>query len=255
MVVNVSYNFSISFSEAAYNHFFALRIIPKTDERQKPVYIDTNLSDTWEDTDGFGNLSVLGKIAKPHDSFEVSLKSAVEINEKQKPTDKPLDIYLFESRFTGYSDEFRVYANALRLPTNKLQKALYLTKTVYGDFEYKKQSTDVNSDINHLLAQKSGVCQDFSHLLVALLRYNKIPARYINGYIEGDGETHAWVEGYIDGEWIGLDPTHETIVSDLPYVKVAHGRDFADCTVNRGVFAGGGEQKMDINVYVARGEQ
>lgn len=255
MVVEVSYNFSIAFSKEAYDHMFALRIIPKTDERQRLLYADTNLQNIWEDTDGFGNLAILGKIAKPHKDFFVSLKSAVEIGEKAKPTDIPLDTYLFESRFTGYSKAFKTYADSLKLPQNNLQKALYLTKKVYGEFEYNKQSTDVNSDINHFLAQKSGVCQDFSHLLIALLRYNRIHARYVNGYIDGEGETHAWVEAYIDDEWIGLDPTHETIISGLAYVKVAHGRDFADCTVNRGVFAGGGEQNMDINVYVVKGEQ
>ncbi len=255
MVVEVSYNFSIAFSKEAYDHMFALRIIPKTDERQRLLYADTNLQNIWEDTDGFGNLAILGKIAKPHKDFFVSLKSAVEINEKVKLVDTPLETYLFESKFTGYSKEFLIYASRLNPPKNTLQKALYLTKAVYGDFEYKKQSTDVNSDINHLLLQKSGVCQDFSHLLITLLRYYRIYARYVNGYIDGEGETHAWVEAYIDGEWIGLDPTHELTTSKLAYVKVAHGRDFADCTVNRGVFAGGGEQNMDINVYVVKGEQ
>ena len=131
MVVDVSYSFSIHFSKAAYGHIFALRIIPKTDERQKPLYVDINLQNTWLDTDGFGNLAILGKISNPHESFFVSLKSSIEINERAKPTDAPLDAYLFESRFTGYSKAFKMYADSLRLPQNNLQKALYLTKKVY----------------------------------------------------------------------------------------------------------------------------
>ena len=88
---------------------------------------------------------------------------------------------------------------------------------------------------------KAGVCQDFAHILLVMLRLLNIPARYVSGYVcphdhnlRGEGATHAWVEAYIPFYgWLGLDPTNNCIVNDF-HVRLAIGRSFSDCSPVRG---------------------
>ena len=96
---------------------------------------------------------------------------------------------------------------------------------------------------------KKGVCQDYAHILIALLRMMRIPARYVVGMMIGEGFSHAWVEMEADGRWYGLDPTNDVLVGEN-YIKISHGRDYNDCIVNKGVFTGMASQKQDISVIV-----
>jgi len=83
--------------------------------------------------------------------------------------------------------------------------------------------------------------------MIAFCRANKLPARYVNGFLEGVGQTHAWVEVFDGYSWQGLDPTHDRTRLQ-GYVKIAHGRDSADCPVSRGMFSGNADQQTLINV-------
>ena len=90
---------------------------------------------------------------------------------------------------------------------------------------------------------------------IAVCRALGIPVRYVVGMQEGTGETHAWAEIYDNGIWVGIDPTNNKLVDDR-YLTLSHGRDFADCGINRGLFIGGGTQKQTIQamVKVLKGE-
>ena len=77
----------------------------------------------------------------------------------------------------------------------------------------------------------------------------KIPCRYVTGMMLGEGKSHAWVEVYSDGMWIGMDPTNSQLVDDF-YIKIAHGRDYSDCLVNQGIFTGNVTQIQEISVNV-----
>ena len=82
-----------------------------------------------------------------------------------------------------------------------------------------------------------------------VLRYLGIPARYVNGLMIGEGYTHAWVEAYLEDGWYGFDPTNNLHIDDY-YIKLAHGRDYRDCTVDKGCFLGSAAQKQKIYVNV-----
>ncbi|MBK9383194.1 MAG: enoyl-CoA hydratase/isomerase family protein [Chitinophagaceae bacterium] len=107
------------------------------------------------------------------------------------------------------------------------------------------------------MAAETGVCQDFAHILLVMLRYVGIPARYVSGYIcpknhelRGEGATHAWVEAYIPFHgWMGFDPTNNCIVSDR-HVKLAIGRSFTDCTPVKGTYKGSSEHKLEVSVVI-----
>ncbi len=138
-----------------------------------------------------------------------------------------------------------------------------LTTIVYDTFEYAKQNTRVDSPIDDALRIRRGVCQDFSHIMIALARQLRIPCRYVSGYLynlpiersaSARGATHAWVEALLPGlGWVGFDPTNNSIAAER-HIRVAVGRDYADVPPTRGVFRGTVESKLSVHVSVSPAE-
>ena len=129
---------------------------------------------------------------------------------------------------------------------------------IFHHFQYIKGITTIETTVDEILEHKSGVCQDFAHVLLQLLRTMRIPSRYVSGYIcpnkngmRGEGATHAWVEAWIPGAgWAGIDPTNNVWVTDK-HVKLAVGRHFRDCTPMKGAFKGMAEQHLSVHVSVS----
>lgn len=129
---------------------------------------------------------------------------------------------------------------------------------VFENFTYTKGITTIETTIDEILQHREGVCQDFAHVLLQMLRTIGIPCRYVSGYIcpnkngmRGEGATHAWVEAFIPGRgWRGIDPTNNIWVS-ASHVKLAVGRNFKDCTPVKGTFKG--TTKQHLYVYVSVG--
>ena len=141
-----------------------------------------------------------------------------------------------------------------------------IADTVTSSLSYTPGSTFVGMEVGDVLALGKGVCQDFSHLAVAMYRSVGIPARYVSGYLyaadqtdavapeepELAVQTHAWVEVFVPGfGWWGLDPTNPQPVSDL-HVKIGHGRDYDDVMPLRGVYHGGSEHELGVSVHMSR---
>lgn len=136
---------------------------------------------------------------------------------------------------------------------------------IHQQFTYKPGSTHVHSSLQDSLSTRSGVCQDFSHLLIAVLRQRGLPARYVSGYLVprqaadaravmenviGGQASHAWVQVYIpDSGWIGLDPTAGEFVEER-HIVVARGRDYGDVPPVRGVYKGHAGQSLSVDVLV-----
>src|SRR6202790_5111244 len=108
---------------------------------------------------------------------------------------------------------------------------------VHRSFRYVKKSTAVNSPIEEALRSRQGVCQDFAHIMIALVRNARIPCRYVSGYLyhtsenahpSADGATHAWVEALLPRiGWVGFDPTLNRLVGEK-HIRTAVGRAYAD---------------------------
>jgi len=128
---------------------------------------------------------------------------------------------------------------------------------VFNQFKYTKGITTIETTVDEILEHQGGVCQDFAHLLLQMLRTLAIPCRYVSGYIcpnkngmRGEGATHAWVEAYIPGaSWRGIDPTNNIWVSSN-HVKLAVGRSFKDCSPVKGTFKGSSRQQLYVFVSV-----
>ena len=107
--------------------------------------------------------------------------------------------------------------------------------------KYNMKAASVHNKLDTVISSGEGVCQDFAHLMIAIIRENNIPARYVCGYLNqganhnGSGAIHAWVEVLIPGVgWIGFDPTNN-LLEDQHYIKIAHGRDLSECSSLVGV--------------------
>lgn len=128
---------------------------------------------------------------------------------------------------------------------------------IFHQFKYIKGITTIESTVDEILEHRSGVCQDFAHVLLQLLRTLGIPSRYVSGYIcpnkngmRGEGATHAWVEAFVpDYGWMGVDPTNNVWVTNH-HVKLAVGRNFNDCSPMKGTFKGISRQTLSVYVSV-----
>jgi transglutaminase-like putative cysteine protease len=133
---------------------------------------------------------------------------------------------------------------------------------IYRLFSYVPNSTKVDSPIEEALLARQGVCQDFAHIMIALVRPLRMPCRYVSGYLfhrEGDGHkdrslegaSHAWVEAFVPRlGWVAFDPTNNLIGGDR-HIRVAIGRDYADVPPTRGVHKGEAQSELAVAVTVS----
>ena len=163
----------------------------------------------------------------------------------------PISVWLQPTHLTSLQSFVSLKLNLPTAETSCMEKAESIMHHVNSILTYVPQSTDMETTAQEVIDSGKGVCQDFAHLMIAVCRHYGIPARYVCGFVEGTGETHAWVE-VLDVQqncWFGFDPTYDHRI-DLGYVKLAHGRDAADCPVSRGQYNGFSNQETKINVIL-----
>lgn len=127
-------------------------------------------------------------------------------------------------------------------------------------FEYAPKTTAADSPIDVSLASRKGVCQDYSHVMIALVRSLNIPCRYVSGYLfprtkleerSALGATHAWLEAWLpDLGWVGFDPTNNELCNSR-HIRTAAGRDYADVPPTKGVFKGRASSGLSVAVRVS----
>jgi transglutaminase-like putative cysteine protease len=169
--------------------------------------------------------------------------------------------YLHESTYVAFGPELVALAEAIGPPSDTDLDAWFAAAghAIYAGFSYDRTATSVRSTVDESVRVRGGVCQDFAHILVALCRFNAIPARYVSGYIFSGQESgilgadasHAWCEAYLPPHgWVGYDPTNDKHIND-EFVKIAVGRDYRDVSPVRGVYKGapvGAASELSVNV-------
>jgi len=166
------------------------------------------------------------------------------------------------STLVPWSDAAREYAApSFAAGRDWLAAVTDVMSRIYREFEFDADTTTVTTSVDEVLAQKSGVCQDFAHVMIACLRSHGLPARYVSGYLLtqpppgrprllGADVSHAWVAAYSPNHgWVEFDPTNDTR-ADRRYITLATGADFADVVPLRGVILGGRGQTMKVAVSV-----
>jgi transglutaminase-like putative cysteine protease len=192
---------------------------------------------------GDGSWAAMGEFTASNDAWEMMLPSRFAA-----PTALLLEL---------------AHAVALRSSGDPLQLCLHVNKALHEWFEYVPKSTRVDSPIDEALANRKGVCQDFAHIMIALLRGAGVPARYVSGYLfhrrngsdrSSEGATHAWVEAMLPGlGWVGFDPTNNTLAGDR-HIRTAVGRDYSDVPPTKGVFKGDASSELSVSVRVSESE-
>ncbi len=202
------------------------------------------------------NVEVTAPNAPPvrlgHDAWE-AMRSGVRTPE--------LWLMLQPSRFGQPSSEALgrfLSTRGIRKGSDPLESVRTLRSALHRLFEYAPGSTNVDSPIDQILDTGRGVCQDYAHVMISVLRNWGVPARYVSGYLGPDGhlsstnESHAWVECWLPGlGWSGFDPANDCDC-DERHVRAAVGRDYADVPPVRGVFRGSAQSTLTTRVEVVR---
>lgn len=225
--------------------------------------------------DYFGNRIGTFTNAHPHRELSIDSRLTVETTSRAMPQDdQPIYLqwqeleklkyqiaiidYIRQERFNALPEVEKKIEEERFKKNSPLECAKHFSEYIFKTFAYRKGITTVESTIDEIWALKSGVCQDFAHMLLVMLRQINIPARYVSGYIcpnkngmRGEGATHAWVEAYIPFYgWLGLDPTNNCIVNET-HVRLAVGKNFSDCSPVKGTYRGTSNHTLDVAVSVS----
>lgn len=224
--------------------------------------------------DTFGNRAANFNILEAHDEMIIESRMTVRVNHSLKIPEiddttiedlekvKSSNINLLRFSYTDVTSKQKEI-DAILTTLDIADKSIIAiaqscNQYIFDNFTYTKGITNIETTIDEILELKKGVCQDFAHLLLQLLRTVGIPSRYVSGYIcpnesglRGEGATHAWVEIYTPNQgWLGLDPTNNIWTMDT-HVKLAVGRNFRDCTLIKGTFKGLAKQALSVSVSIS----
>jgi len=274
------------YSRPIWQSVMEVRMHPRSEHLQRCFTFQLSVSPRariFSYTDHLGNLVHHFDIPAPHRQLTIIADSLVQVD-----TDDPLppslgagaweeldrmiekeDYWdmLRPSYYARPSGELEALARELgvhmRGGRDPLQILEELNGDLYESFSYVKASTKVDSPIEDALRARQGVCQDFAHIMIALVRPLRIPCRYVSGYLyhesghpdrSGEGATHAWMEALLpELGWIGFDPTNN-LIAGVRHVRTAIGRDYADVPPTLGVMKGSADTELQVRVRVTPSE-
>lgn len=257
--LNYEYRMKISYSVPVDKCYFTIKSFPADDFRQSSIAYDISMLPPTQYTEGkdsFGNTQIIGSEDNPHSVFDFKIKGLVEthpVNITGGVNYSTVGMYKYPHGKCIPGESIKQFEQeikpAIDLISDTKDKCVSIMDALYKRMTYEKGSTEVETDAEEAFKGGKGVCQDFAHIYITILRMFGIPARYVCGLIVGEGESHAWVEAVCDSNYIAFDPTHNCAITD-EYIKLGTGRDATDCAINRGVMWGGGAQTQEIKVVV-----
>lgn len=249
------------------------RALPRQRVLHSRVIAAPRPSRTSRRTDHFGNDTSLLFLELPHDTFTLTLEAQVEVSAPEPVADTlaweavrdavdwTVAEFVAPSPRAVADAACADYVAASFPPGRPIAEGLRdLIRRIYLEFKFRGGVTGIMTPVSKVMAMRAGVCQDFSHLMIAGLRALGIPARYVSGYLRtkpppgtmarlGSDQSHAWVAAWMGPEhgWIDLDPTNDLVVAD-EHVTLGWGRDFSDVSPVRGMILGGGEHTVSVAV-------
>lgn len=285
MIFRISHKTVYHYETPASESYGELRVSPSTDHHQtvKKRKIQINPKTPLRSYDDFfGNHVEFFSIPKRHDTLSVHATAEVETKPQSMPQSAST-LTVAEARQILKTRQHNHYVylrptpmvplhqvlnplkrNFIRANQPLDQALLELNHWIYKNMKYQSGSTTVSTPLQTVVKKRTGVCQDFAHLMLSILRTYEIPARYVSGYIEaydpevtdpaliGATASHAWLEVYLPGgQWLGLDPTNNQLAGER-HVRVAVGRDYRDVSPLKGTYKGASDQKLQVIVSVTR---
>jgi transglutaminase-like putative cysteine protease len=263
----------------------ALRVKPAGNGRQRCDEFSVRLMPEvrlHRHADYFGTEVVEFEVSRPHKHLTIDVRARVSTKRPSEPPRATWDA-LREPSYREAGGEFLLQTDnasghpalqeliaTTRAASTPLATVLLVSELIPDGFDYRKGATYVDSKIEDLLEAGGGVCQDFVHLGLCLLRHHGIAARYVSGYlfVSGSGgrhesvevDTHAWLEALLPvpggGEpvWVGADPTNRALAAES-HVKIGHGRHYPDVPPIKGVYRGMANAALDASVTMTMLEQ
>ncbi len=280
MIYSVRHTTTFHYEPAIRESVMEVRLQPRSDGDQRLLSFTLKIdpaANVMQYRDFIGNTVHHFDIAGSHTLLKVSAHSTIEIQPSTPPQLSEcgdwndLDALvasadywemLLPSHFVQSSGALDKLAGELKCERrgNPLGLLTELNSAIYQAFSYVPHSTKVDSPIEDALSSRQGVCQDFAHIMIALVRRLRIPCRYVSGYMfhrdetekerSAEGASHAWVEAQLPGlGWVAFDPTNNLVGGDR-HIRVAIGRDYADVPPTRGVYKGDAQSELSVAVTV-----
>ena len=256
--------------------FNEARLTPRSDGRQNVILnrVETvPATRSYRYVDYWGTAVTSFDLHAPHTELEVTSSSVVETDKGEKPDERVswdelaseavvdrFDEVLSVSHYTPASKRIARVGEKIAKEFDPFEAVVAAANWVHGELDYVPGTTGVHSSGLDALREGKGVCQDFAHLTLILLRSMGIPARYVSGYLHPkskaaindtiDGQSHAWIQAWTGGWW-DYDPTNDNELNEQ-YVSVGVGRDYADVSPLKGIYSGEGSTDLDVVVEITR---
>jgi transglutaminase-like putative cysteine protease len=275
--LEVVHRTTYEYESAVLSSYNEARMTPTTDLHQSTVnvrFTTTPAVPVRRYWDYWGTQVTAFDISEPHDRLVLTSSSVVETEPARPPaadlswatltSDEVRDEHaelLAPTPYTAQDNELAEQARTIAAAhANPIDAVLAAAHWVHGALTYQSGVTGVHTSAAEAWHAGRGVCQDFAHVALVVLRAMGVPARYVSGYLHSqkeaaigervEGESHAWIEAWT-GDWWGFDPTNDQEIG-LRHVGVARGRDYADVAPLRGVHSGGGSAILDVEVNLTR---
>lgn len=275
MLLEITHETELSYSSLINESVMEIRMAPRQEHDQHRLSFRLAIGPSASVTryfDWLGNMVHTFNVTPFHDAVRIVATSVVETMRTPGDPMQFADCWPVNVGETDYaildfvqfggpvvdSPELRALVASIQPVAGERLGALALRimQAIADGFEYRKGVTTAASPITEVLEKRSGVCQDFTHLMIGVARALHIPARYVSGCLHpvtekasrGFTETHAWCELYFPSHgWVGFDPANNCLTGEN-FVKLAVGRNFADVPPNKGVFRGNAEQSILVRV-------
>ena len=274
--LRVVHSTGYAYKSPATASFNEARLTPRSDNRQNVILsrVETiPATRSFRYIDYWGTAVTAFDLHAPHTELEVTASSVVETDKPEPPTDKvswdelrseavvdKFDEVLGPTHYTPRSRRLSRVGERIAKYNDPHDAVMAAAEWVNSELAYVPGTTGVHSSALDALREGKGVCQDFAHLTLAMLRSIGIPSRYVSGYLHPnrkapigqtvDGQSHAWIQAWTGGWW-NFDPTNDKEINEQ-YVSVGVGRDYADVTPLKGIYSGGGSTDLDVVVEVTR---
>lgn len=293
MIFSVRHTTIFRYEPAVRESLMEVRLHPRSDGDQRclnfALEIDPS-ANVLQYRDFIGNTVHHFDIAGAHSQLKITAKSEVEVQTVPPPRHSDAGDWSDLDALVSSGDHWEMLLPSHFVHTTPLVEALekellldvtgsasserrlrpfdlltHFNQAIYSYFAYVPNSTKVDSPIDEAIQARKGVCQDFAHILLALARRQRIPSRYVSGYMfhrdekEKDrsleGASHAWIEALVPGlGWVAFDPTNNLVGADR-HIRVALGRDYADVPPTRGVYKGEAQSELSVSVSVSSADR
>lgn len=281
-VTSYKYQWKVSTSQT--KAWLLPRNLPYQSCEEQSLVISPQPTDIQHHRDFFGNWASYFSLNTPHNSMVITASSIIEraaqpdsseLLETDVPWSKGQELlkqdplyevelsqFMYPSPYIVWNKAMLEYAAVSFNKNISLFECVHdLMHRIFTEFEFKAGFTTLNTPISTVMQERKGVCQDFSHLFLAMLRSFGVPARYVSGYLEtlpppgkkklqGSDASHAWIAAYIPGRgWTDFDPTNDVLPGER-HITLGWGRDYSDVPPVKGVIQSSGKHELTVAVDI-----